>query len=193
MRPFLEWLVQLLPPPRVIYDRNGVSKYLSRWYLLGGPRMPDGSSAFDRFGAPRDGAVYPFGQRFGIYLHKFHRGDDEPQLHSHPWRWAISLILAGGYREERRDSANRAYSRYVYPGELNFIRADDFHRVDLLQEDAWSLFIAGPKVQSWGFWDRHTDRAWPWREFISQLRDPMAYARENASHAEAFEFIRGMR
>jgi hypothetical protein len=36
-----------------------------------------------------------------LYLHHFLRSDPDRELHSHPWH-ARSLILVGGYREERR-------------------------------------------------------------------------------------------
>lgn len=168
LAPFLRWLTWRLPPPRIIKDRNGRSPYLSRWYLIGAPKMPDGSWAFDLNGNPRPGALWSR-KRFGVYLHRFHSGDDERELHNHPWRWAVAVILAGGYVEERRDG-DRVVVRRVRPGRVNVIRSSDFHRVDLFGRDAWSLFIAGPKFQGCGFWNRVSKRFWPWREFITQLR-----------------------
>lgn len=176
MKSFLSRLSQHLPNPRIIFDRNGVSPYLSRWYLVGAPTMPDGTWPFDKNGTPRDGIVWS-PKTWGLYLHRFHRGDDEQELHNHPWRWAVSLILAGGYVEERRCDGGEVKTRIVRPGRLNVIRSDDFHRVELLDEDAWSLFLVGPKFQGWGFWNRTTGKFWPWREFITQLRDPTAFAR----------------
>lgn len=46
--------------------------------------------------------------------------------------------------------------KLVRPGQLNLLRHDTFHRVDLLEEDAWSLFMVGPIVSSWGFWNSTT-------------------------------------
>lgn len=77
--------------------------------------------------------------------------------------------IAGGYREERR-LGNRLVSRVVAPLSFNFIGADDFHRVELLEHDAWSLFLVGPKVASWSFWDPRTGELTPWREFIAKKR-----------------------
>lgn len=179
----LERLVGFLPPPRVIFDRDGVSPYLSRWYLIGEPPPTD-----------ETGQTLPSagGPRFGVFLHRFHRSDQDAALHNHPWEWARALILAGGYVEERRvdgpgdrsvrirraDSdgitrfcAIHGVSRHIRrPGSWVHINADDYHRVDLLEDDSWSLFIAGPKVASWGFWDRHTGETLPWREFIAKAR-----------------------
>jgi hypothetical protein len=75
VRRLLEWLTSKLSPPRVIWDRMGTSKYLSRWYLTGRPTMPDGSEPFLPDGAPKIGVIVPSG--IGVYLHKFHRGDDD--------------------------------------------------------------------------------------------------------------------
>jgi hypothetical protein len=169
MRRLLLGLGRLLGQPRVIFDRAGGSPYLSRWYILGRPYMADGSSPIDRFGNPKPEAVFPRG--LGVYLHRFHRSDDDFALHNHPWAWARALILAGGYSEERRESDHRTVRRHLrLPRDVVRIDADDFHRVDLLEEDSWSLFIAGPKSSSWGFWDRRTLEYVGWREFIGRIR-----------------------
>jgi len=176
IREALEWLAGRLPPPRVIMDRQGGSPYLSRYYLKGRPYMADGSSPTDEMGELREGVIVPPG--IGVYLHKFHRGDDDRALHNHPWMWARSLILVGGYVEERRvsfpwDTARyRVARRIVRAGAYNRIDADDFHRVELLEKDCWSLFIAGPKTGSWGFWDRVTNEFLHWRDFIAKTRGP---------------------
>lgn len=169
IRRLLHWLVSRLPPPRVIFDRAGRSPYLSRWYVFGGARDGDGGEAFDRFGNPKRTAVFTSG--VNVFVHRFHRGDDDVALHNHPWHWAISIVLAGGYTEERR-YGDKVARREVRPPAINLIRAQDFHRVDLLEEDCWSIFIAGPRAGSWGFWDRDSGQFWPWREFISLVRGP---------------------
>jgi hypothetical protein len=168
MRSILEWLTCRLQPPRVILDREGVSPYLSRWYLLGRPYMLDGSSPIDFFGNPKSDAIFPKG--VGLYIHRFHRSDQDVALHNHPWCWARSLILAGGYVEERRVD-DRVEKHVRMPGDVVRIDADDFHRVDLIESDSWSLFLAGPKISNWGFWDRRTQEFLPWREFIQRVRE----------------------
>lgn len=187
MRETLLALTSRLPPPRVIYDRDGRSPYLSRWYLTGRPTMPDGSEPFDAFGAPRNGVVWdarPSALRMAgvaVYLHRFHRSDEAIEMHSHPWKWAVSLMLAGGYSEERR-RGQFVVRRDVMPGALNVITSDTYHRVDLLESDAWSLFMVGPKVSSWGFWDRFTGDVVPWRNYIATRR----CVRSDGSRAESF-------
>jgi len=167
----IESIARLLPPPRVIYDREGKSPYLSRYYLCGRPTMSDGSEPFADDGAPKRDAIWP-DDGVSIYLHKFHRSDSDGALHNHPWIWSRSLVLVGGYSEERRKES-QVVRREVLPGSWNTIDANDFHRVDLLEKDCWSLFFAGPKTsKSWGFWNRLTGKFLPWRDFISSIRGP---------------------
>lgn len=167
LRRFLEWWSSRQPPPRVIYDIDGTSPYLSRHYLIGLPRMPDGSWPFDARGDAREGVIWK--SVVGLYLHRFHRGDNDRELHNHPWKWSVSLILAGGYREERRQG-DIVVERVLRPGRLNWIGHDDFHRVDLIDGEAWTLFLAGPKVSTWGFWNRATGLFLHWRDFLASKR-----------------------
>jgi hypothetical protein len=156
-------LEKLFGRPRVIYDREGGSPYLSRWYLLG--------SVFDDTGKRVARSRLPF----SLFLHKFHRSDDDGALHSHPWRWSVAFILRGGYSEERR-VGDRVVRRVKLPFQLNLIRGTDFHRVDLLGESCWTLFLAGPKASSWYFWDRFTKKRAGWREFKAEKRGLVADA-----------------
>ena len=147
-------------------DGLGKAPYLSRYYLLGKPRMADGSCPFDRFGNPYPNAIWPGG--WGLYIHRFHRSDIDRETHSHPWDWAASFIIAGGYSEERRNEFDQVTRRDVEPFSFNFLRSTDFHRVDLIENDCWTLFLVGPKSKSWGFWDRETKMYTPWREFLDR-------------------------
>lgn len=163
MRALLRWLVSRLPV-RVIFDETGTRPYLSRFYLFGAPER----GSFDANGDPKPEARLPRG--LGLYVHRFHRSDEDRELHNHPWQWALSLVLAGGYVEERRIEGGAIRTRVVGPGSLNYITADTFHRVDLIDEDAWTLFLVGPRVGSWGFWDRVSGAFIPWREFLERKR-----------------------
>jgi hypothetical protein len=157
-----------LPQPRVIYDREGRTPYLSRYYLTARPRMPDGSEPFES-GQVRSGVLER--ERFcSIFLHRFHRGDDDLALHNHPWHWAVSIVLAGGYIEERRTETGAVERRKVRPGSVNVILNSTYHRVELLESECYSLFIAGPRIPGWNFWERDTGRTVPWRQFIDELR-----------------------
>ena len=161
--------VLLRAQARVIMDRAGLRPYLSRWYVLGKPTMPDGSRPFDKYGNPKQGARFPQGP-FSVYVHRFHRSDDDGAPHSHPWRWALSFVIAGGYSEERL-LGTRMVRRLVPPLSLNWLTEDDFHRVDLIEKDAWTLFIVGPRTQSWFFWNRETKKKVHWREYLDHQRN----------------------
>jgi hypothetical protein len=147
-------LLNLIPHTTITVD--GVP-YLTRYYLLG-----------------KDWA---WGN---IYLHHFHSSDQGDELHSHPWVWGFSVVLWGGYSEERVGSPDcwsaptvrtdhvkpvpGIVRRDITPGTTNFLRLTDFHRVDLRDEQrgAWTLFFRGKRVTDWGFLDRHTSEYRLW-------------------------------
>lgn len=102
--------------------------------------------------------------RCAAFLHHIVASDPDSELHDHPHRWAIGLILAGGYREERLHRYTRhlfgapvgedtcRIVRRFWPGRINFVRGTDFHRLTLVSgRDAWTLFIHGPRAKPWGF------------------------------------------
>ena len=118
-----------------------------------------------------DGQPYLFryyiwqGRRYSLYLHHFVASDPDPELHDHPGKWAVGLILVGGYHEQRLRTTWAPYSnpwslrsttetvtRRLRPGQINVVRGADFHRV-LLEpgKDAWTIFVRGPRVKDWGF------------------------------------------
>lgn len=146
------WLLKKIVaklPFRTITDPSG-DPYLTRWYVWPGrPRTADDAVTPD---AP-----------FAIFIHFFHRGDKDRDLHNHPWDMSVAVVLQGGYIEEREDGF-----RTHRTGSINIIRKDDYHRVELLypKKGSWSLFIAGKNVGSWGFRDNHTGKHIPWREYL---------------------------
>ncbi|MBL8605225.1 MAG: hypothetical protein JNK72_25060 [Myxococcales bacterium] len=104
-------------------------------------------------------------------LHHFLRGDEDRELHNHPW-FGVSLVLAGGYDEERRVWTPEGQTVRLFhrrPGRFNVIWPHTFHRVVLPEgQSAWTIFITGPVAQSWGFWSRLGDTFTPHREFFRQ-------------------------
>lgn len=128
-------------PSKTFYG-SGSEPFMTRYILC---KLPDGRQ---------------------VNLHHFHRSDEDPELHNHPWP-GRSLILAGGYAEERL--VDGQVRRFIYlPGATNRIEPNTFHRVELLTpvEGCWTLFTLGRKEQEWGFWNRETKVYKPWREFI---------------------------
>jgi hypothetical protein len=130
--------------PKKVIPRPDGEPYLIRYYLLGREDRP-----------------------FNAFLHLFVCGDVESELHCHPWETSFSLILTGGYREERR-IGRRVVQRLVKPLTINVIRSDDYHRVDLLKDRAWTLFVAVKPKKTWFFWDRDTNKTTWWLDFINQ-------------------------
>src|SRR5678815_835972 len=87
--------------------------YLNRYYLAGW--------------SPRNRQSGP-----AVFLHQFVASDPADSVHSHPWGWSASLILVGGYREERCGANGGMVTREYRPGDVNVIEADDKHRIDLI-------------------------------------------------------------
>lgn len=161
----LKAIVEKLPSRTIT---TGGSPYLTRWYL-----WPEG---------PRDtenDENHP-DLPFAVFLHKFHRGDADRDQHNHPWDLSVAIVLAGGYREERGDE-----TRVVRPGTVNVIRADDFHRVDLLNPamGSWSLFVAGRKTNGWGFRDNGTGAFIPQKDYLA-AKDTKRAIDPSGNHAE---------
>lgn len=126
-------------PPRLIRFTDG-TPYLTRYYLRGAPLTPN---PWNRQGNPRPGVRWP--NTPGLYLHQFH-ASDERRFHNHPWNRAASLILTDGYLEHRPEGT---YERS--PGDRTPINHDTYHYVELIAEQAWTLFAVDQRVGQWGF------------------------------------------
>lgn len=146
-------LVELLPSFTIAKEGK---KYLTRYYVFLKDRI--------------------FGN---IFIHHFHRSDMDMGanglglLHSHPFTRSVSLILSGGYWEERRQADGSITRRLVKPWTLNFISKDDFHRVDLVDEEngVWTIFLTGSrKNNSWQFWDRTTNEFIEWEKITGAIK-----------------------
>lgn len=124
-------------PHCTFLDPETGSRYLTRWWLGRRGVWPDGQG--------RTG-----GQ--GWYLHCFHRSDYARDLHSHPSRFAVCLILRGGYLEERREGLNgELFNTSNRPGRVNVLFQETFHRTVLIGANSWSLVYMGPRAGGWGF------------------------------------------
>ncbi len=169
-------LVTRFLPKRVISRDDGAA-YLERYYLFGDP---GGLKYFP------PGETIRWWQRVltrlpCVYLHRFVASDSDEELHNHPWV-ATSLILAGGYVEERRVDRPYPHAPVVIrqaflPWSVNYLFANTFHRVLLRESDCWSLIRIGKKVQTWGFWSMKTQKFVHWKEH--------AMRREKAKELEA--------
>lgn len=124
-------------PDNVIWDSEG--PYLSRWKLLRSRRL-------SRFG--------------NVFVHRFHKGDDDRALHDHPWS-SCSIVLTHGYVEHL--PGGRVVERA--PGAVVPRRASQPHRVELIEgRNAVTIFLHGPRTREWGF---HCPAGWRhWRDFV---------------------------
>jgi len=96
---------------------------------------------------------------FVLRLHYFHRSDEDPEMHDHPWSF-ISLILVRGYIEETAKGYRRKY-----PGMILWRPASWAHRVILPKgRQSLSLVLTFPGRREWGF---YTKDGWMhWKKFL---------------------------
>ena len=118
-------------------DGEGDEVYLSRYYLIPGPRRLDGTT---------DNEKRRF-RWFSAFLHNIHLSD-EPVGHFHPWPF-VSIVLSGGYWEHR--PTGRSWRR---PGSIAIRShmASHWIEIDPSVGPVWTLFMVGPRRIPWGFW-----------------------------------------
>ena len=119
------------------------SPYLTRRVLWGANALEDHDST-----APSS-----------AFVHEIHTPDADRHLHNHPWAWCASVVLSGGYTEERRgwscgadtyDSDFGIATRHS-AGDLVTFRTDDYHRIVAVEPGTVTLFLCGRETQDWGF------------------------------------------
>ena len=144
---------------RTIYDRDGVTPYMERYYILFKDR-------------PR---WFPL----NITLHKICKSD-LPILHDHPWGY-MTIILKGGYIEHTK------YARFLRgPGHIRFRNANSYHWLEVLEGvPSWSLFFMGKKQRDWGFLK---DSEWMEAEEYIAWRN-QSTPKELAQHRKDEEFL----
>lgn len=167
----------------------GPDLYLLRLYLTGHGRRLHLRTSLKR---QND---YDVGSGLRPYLHFFGRGDLDEEYHNHPWRVCYSLILTGGYTEYRWDVGKReTIVRKYLPGDINVIRRDDFHRVELIDpaRGCWTLFFSIDRLEpsngkDWSFLNIETGELTPWGEFVSkrEVREQGGYTTKDTLSAEA--------
>lgn len=109
--------------------------------------------------------VIPRNRLFNVYLHEFHRSDDDRALHDHPW-WNVSVVLNGSYIEHRILAGGIRTQTLRQAGSIVGRMPSTAHRLELAAgKTCITLFITGPKVRDWGF---HCLRGWvPWQRFTA--------------------------
>lgn len=92
---------------------------------------------------------------FNIYYHVLESSDDDRALHDHPW-WSFSLVLSGGYLEERIREGGIREKTWSASGMMTFRwTGRKAHRLELVSvaTPARTIFITGPVTRRWGFHD----------------------------------------
>lgn len=89
------------------------------------------------------------------YIHRFVDSDPDIGLHDHPFAWSFSLILSGSYVEVTLHGFSAhgfiIKTRRFRSCMLNLIGPYMVHRVVADRGEAWTLFVHGPRIKSWGF------------------------------------------
>jgi hypothetical protein len=106
----------------------------------------------------------PRNKWLNVYIHCFKRSDDDRALHDHPW-CNLSLILHGGYAEHTILAGGINVRRQRRAGDVVVRTASAAHRIELCDDECWTLFITGPIVRRWGF---HCPAGWVhWKDFTN--------------------------
>ncbi len=115
--------------------------YMNRWWLF---RIGEG-----KLGGAGD--PHPW---LAARIHEILRSDNERDLHDHPWPY-LTIILKGGYTEYVPYGQGEIGTWYG-AGSVLLRMPWHKHRLELpAGATATTLFITGPKFQTWGF---HTEQ-----------------------------------
>ena len=106
-----------------------------------------------------------------LYLHRFHRSDNDRHVHDHPWSF-FTFLLSGGYWEHLPKFAEipdgeqiRVYRRRF---SLLWRPAEWRHWVEI-ERPVWTLVLRLRRRRVWGFW---TERGWlDWQTYGKELCD----------------------
>lgn len=97
---------------------------------------------------------------FAIYLHKFHRSDDNSSLHDHPWNF-ITIPIWPGYRDCVFNggvdiSGNPTFLKQrMRPFIPTYRKATHVHYVELLDSrPCWTIVFRFNYIRWWGFWKK---------------------------------------
>lgn len=123
-------------------------------------RRGDGRVYLDRWG-------FTLPRSWGLFIHRMSAPDPGQDLHDHPWAF-VSLVLWGGYTEERADTRDAPlYASFAERystctpgapeqrrvGSLRVMRLDECHRITkLTRKTCWTVVLHGPRRRKWGFY-----------------------------------------
>ena len=126
--------------------------YMNRWWLV--PYVGAGSAMATGCGwvswkRPFTRLLQCLG--VAIRVHEILRSDLGRDPHDHPWPY-ITVILRGGYWEERYQGTEMVSLKWHGPGSVLMRAATDLHRLCLpAGTTTHTLFMTGRYKQRWGF------------------------------------------
>jgi hypothetical protein len=94
-----------------------------------------------------------------LCIHYFHRGDEDPDPHDHPFSF-WSLVLIGGYREFNQDGT----SIIRKPLSIAYRPATHRHRLAPLTKRCWTICLKTKVDRVWGFWQN--GNFIPWHDYL---------------------------
>lgn len=95
-------------------------------------------------------------KKFGLFIHKFIRSDEDRATHSHPWNFIV-IPLWQGYLEHNDTGITRVFPLLG----TRFRKAEYRHRVELIEDKpSWSLFVRFEERIEWGFWPKEGFIQW---------------------------------
>lgn len=150
-------------------------------------RRADGAVYLDRWGFEWPAkSEEPYRRPwFGVFVHRMDAADPGQDLHDHPW-WFGSLILSGGYTEQRENTRHApTVAQWAEAGQMHLdrrgdivhrgwlswrtMRLDECHRItDLDRPHVWTLVIHGPWRRGWGFY--LPSGFMDWRQYDATVR-----------------------
>lgn len=155
-----------------ITDEVTGERYLTRYFVIGRPRVFGGGPAVDEYGRPLRGI--PPRRRPSLLVHRIHVTDPVDGFHNHPWSWAVVLVVKGGYVERILDTDSGQVSAVRRrPLSIRVLRPDLLHRVELDDSESWSVVLRGPWQREWGYvLDAGSARWCDWRRYLEmRLRE----------------------
>lgn len=169
------WAINALIRRAMRSPYSHVNDYMARYWLVPyrDPAAGDGCGPVSFWRRPIAWLI----QRLGIAvrIHHIKRSDDDRAFHDHPRAYA-TLILSGGYCEVQPKYKDSIYCgethTWRWPGTVLFRRARSWHRLvinpnPVARENTWTLFITGPKTNSWGFLAEPRYKIY-WKEYIKE-------------------------
>lgn len=149
-RPVTNWLIarSARTPYLHILSADKQQTYMERYWLI---------NPYDHETGARKYRWLPWSVR----VHRIMVPDRDRHLHDHPWN-ARTIILRGWYREKR---INGTWLRVR--GDTQQLRHGEYHKItNVSHAGVWTLFITGPKKDTWGF--LVDGQRVPWREYLGQ-------------------------